>query len=398
MHFSLYLHIPFCAARCTYCDFNTYAGQEALIPDYLQALAEEIRLVGDRGRHLLGMAVPVHTLYFGGGTPTLLAARQFDPLLSAVHDAFHVTPRAEVTVEANPKTLHLEKLRALHAMGVTRLSIGAQSAHPAELRILGRRHDFRDVMRAVENARKAGFENINLDLIYGLPCQELEAWKASLRRALALRPEHLSLYALSIEPGTPLHARLRRGLITAPDPDLAADMYEWACAALEYNGYAQYEISNWARRSPDDSPLTPRLACLHNLQYWRNRPYLGLGAGAHGYARGWRYSNTPSPRSYIARLRSAQPAEFPFSPALESREAISADRAIAETMMMGLRLTLEGVGDPAFRQHFGVSLADRFRAQLAELQTQGLISWDGARARLTPRGRLLANRAFAAFL
>ncbi len=398
MRFSLYLHIPFCAARCSYCDFNTYAGQGTLIPHYLQALANEIHLVGEQGRRALGQTVPVHTVYFGGGTPTLLTARQFELLLSALHDAFRLTPPAEVTVEANPNTLNLSKLRALHAMGVTRLSIGAQSTLASELRLLGRRHGFPDVVRSVELARQAGFDNVNLDLIYGLPHQGLQSWQASLRGALALQPEHLSLYALSIEPGTPLHTRVQRGLTPAPDPDLAADMYEWASAELEASGYAQYEISNWARRSADDEPLAPRLACLHNLQYWRNLPYLGLGAGAHGYASGWRYSNTPSPHAYIARLRAQQPAEFPFSPAVETRAAVNSDLAIAETMMMGLRLTLEGVGDPAFRQHFGVSLGDRFRTQLAELQAQGLLSWDGARARLTPRGRLLANRAFAAFL
>jgi len=251
MH-SLYLHIPFCRHRCAYCDFNTYAGQESLIPAYVNALIREIELVGLRTTELLNYPTTVHTIFFGGGTPSLLTAGQFKKILVAIREKFDVLFNAETSLEANPGTISLAYLLDLRNLGFNRLSLGVQSAHADELRQLERSHNFCDVIEAVKWARMAGFDNLNLDLIYGLPEQTLSSWQDSLRRAVDLAPEHLSLYALTLEHGTPFGRWAARGRMPSPDPDLAADMYEWAGEYLAAQGYIQYEISNWAKFSLPD--------------------------------------------------------------------------------------------------------------------------------------------------
>lgn len=282
--YSIYLHIPFCTHRCGYCDFNTYAGLESLMPAYTRALCAEIELAGQAAGELppAGRSSPAHTIFFGGGTPSLLPSGQVERILDALERSFDLQPGCEISMEANPGTLSQEYLHDLRRIGVNRLSLGVQSAHPGELRLLERIHDYGDVTRSVSWARQAGFDNLNLDLIFGLPEQTLETWQRTLELALGLAPEHLSMYALTLEHGTPFGAWARRGLLSTPDPDLAADMYEWASDQLAQAGYQQYEISNWARCDSAGNLL----ACRHNLQYWRNLPYLGLGAGAHGYAAG----------------------------------------------------------------------------------------------------------------
>ncbi len=293
MH-SLYIHVPFCRRRCSYCDFNTYAGQEHLQAAYVAALVREIGLLAVAA----GEALPVHTVYFGGGTPSLLSPRQIAQVLEAVARHFALTADAEISLEANPGTLAPAYLKALRQAGVNRLSLGVQSAHPADLHLLERDHDFLTVIRTVAWARQAGFDNLNLDLMLGLPQQPLERWQRTVELALDLAPEHFSLYALTLEHGTPLAHWVDRGLVPAPDPDLAAEMYLWADERLRQAGFRQYEISNWAR---------PGMVCRHNLQYWRNQPYLGLGAGAHGYAGGFRTVNALTPGAYIRRLEDAAP-------------------------------------------------------------------------------------------
>ena len=277
---SLYIHIPFCTTKCTYCAFNTYIQMEDLIPAFLEALAREIAGVGAGANK-----ARAHTIFFGGGTPSLLLPDQIADVVQAAGAAFDVDADAEVTIEANPNDLTLAYLKMLRAAGVNRLSIGMQSANPAELRLFDRRHDVAAVAESVEAARKAGFDNLSLDLIYGVPDQTLATWRTSLDFALNLQPEHLSLYALSLEAGTPLRAGVETGHVPAPDDDLAADMYELASEMLGAAGYEQYEISNWAR---------PGFQSRHNLQYWLNEPYLGFGPGAHGFAGGVRYSNVLS--------------------------------------------------------------------------------------------------------
>ena len=272
---SIYLHIPFCQHRCSYCDFNTYAGLENLISAYAQALQHEIKYVAAT----LDAKLPVHTIFFGGGTPSLLPAEYLANILKTLRTSFNVFPDAEISLEANPGTLSAAYLTELRNLGINRLSLGMQSAHPDELKFLERIHDYMDVVDAVTWARQAGFDNLSLDLIFGLPEQQTQTWVDSLQRALALAPEHFSLYALTLEHGTPLGSWAARGLIPEPDPDRAADMYELATEMLAQAGYAQYEISNWARENHE---------CRHNVQYWRNQPYLGLGAGAHGFVNGMR--------------------------------------------------------------------------------------------------------------
>jgi oxygen-independent coproporphyrinogen III oxidase len=390
---SLYLHIPFCRHRCGYCDFNTYAGQDDLIPAYVEALGREIELLARSA----GRPLPVHTVFFGGGTPSLLPASGIERILTALGDHFDLLPGAEVSLEANPGTLSAGYLRDLAALGVNRLSLGMQSARPEELALLERQHDYRDVIQAATWARRAGLDNFNLDLIFGLPEQTLKSWQRSLELALDLRPAHFSLYALTLEHGTPLFHWAARGLLPEPDPDVAADMYDWASERLEAAGYQQYEISNWA--AVDSSGEL--LACRHNLQYWRSLPYLGLGAGAHGFSGQVRTVNVLSPAAYIQRCLSGKSQPYPRTPATISAQEIDHQTEIGETMMMGLRLTSEGVSQAVFEARFGEKLEERFQKEITGLQGAGLLEWYGGEnpaLRLTKPGRLLGNQVFLQFI
>ncbi len=382
--YSLYLHIPFCKVRCAYCDFNTYAGLDDQIRPYVQALAAEVRGVG------AAAARPAaHTVFFGGGTPSLLPLNDLAMVLTALSDSFALTPDAEITLEANPGTVSRAYLEGLRELGVNRLSFGVQSSHPHELRLLDRLHLFGDAAQAVSWARAVGFDDVNLDLIFALPHQTLDLWRQTVERTMGLGPDHVSAYALSLEHGTPMRAWVHRGLLPMPDPDLAADMYLLADELLMRNGFVQYEISNWSR---------PGHACRHNLQYWRNLPYLGFGAGAHGYAHGQRYSNVLAPSAYIERLNAGSPTTFPLSPALQQSTTIERDDEIGETMMMGLRLTEEGVALAAFAQRFGQPLDERFGREIRQLTARGLVEITDGRLRLTRDGRLLGNQVFREFV
>ncbi len=420
---SVYIHIPFCTHRCAYCDFNTYAGQDELIPKYVDALCRELRMVGQEAPG----DTEVHTVFFGGGTPSLLSAGQVRCVIDAVRRSFHLEDSAEITLEANPGTVGFEGLSEMHAAGVNRLSLGVQSANGEELRLLERTHHFGDVLQAISAGRHAGFDNLNLDLIYGLPGQALRTWQETVRRVLALHPEHISAYCLTLEHGTPFGRWAERGLMVAPDPDLAAEMYEWASTEFLSAGYAQYEISNWAK---------PGRECRHNLQYWRCEPYLGLGAGAHGYAAGSRYSNVLAIRGYLERLpdggagghggkdeprdADAAPAtddvwQFPVSPAAITQTRQTPADEMADFMIMGLRLTREGVKRARFAQRFGLDLYEVFGDRIGILAEQGLLELLGGPnmgqesnpdeevsgndgIRLTGRGRLLGNRVFSEFV
>ncbi len=386
--YGLYLHIPFCRHRCAYCDFNTYAGLETLMPEYVRALQREICFLGETA------APPLRadTVFFGGGTPSLLPLNALEGILRALRDSFSLAAEAEISLEANPGTVDLPYLRGLRSLGVNRLSFGVQSANPAELRFLERIHDYPQAIQAVAWARQAGFANLNLDLIFGLPHQTLASWQRTLELALGLHPEHLALYALTLEHGTPMQRWVGRGLVPSPDPDLAADMYEWAAERLAQAGYVQYEISNWARGE--------QYACRHNLRYWRGEPYLGLGAGAHGYADGVRTVAARAPQAYIRRLEAPprRPA-FPRTPATVEARRLTPAEEMGEYMMMGLRLTRQGVSAARFRARFGLPLEAAYGAQIARLTALGLLEWaEGEALRLTPRGRLLGNRVFMAFV
>jgi coproporphyrinogen III oxidase-like Fe-S oxidoreductase len=426
---ALYLHIPFCAARCAYCDFNTYAGLEALYEPYVTALGREIRRAGEAaGRPL------AHTIFIGGGTPTVLPVHLLAQVLEACFAAFAVDPSAEITCEANPGTADQECFAGLRALGVNRLSLGVQSFDDAELRWLGRIHTAAEAGRAICGARAAGFDNINLDLIFGLPAkleagigefgeEETESaiscppepvgsptlaaavpqrrashlsWQRTLARAVELGPEHLSLYSLTVEPGTPLGRQVRSGRVPAPDDDLAADLYLSASDTLAQYGYTHYEISNWARRANQFSAISQQPSaishyCQHNLVYWRREPYLGFGAGAHsfdGVRRAWNVRLVPR---YIERV------EAGLSPRAGG-ERIGRRLAMGETMMLGLRLLEEGVPDERFRAQFGAELEDVFGAEIADLVARGLLERLPERVRLTAAGALLGNRVFAEFM
>lgn len=390
---SLYLHIPFCTLKCSYCDFNSYAGLEGLVDTYIDALTAEMRLWGEvvRGR-------PLATIFFGGGTPSLLNLPQLERAFSAIHAHFQVETGAEVSLEANPGTVEAGYLRELLALGVNRLSLGVQSFHDDELVALDRIHSAEEARQAYRWAREAGFERISLDLIYGLPEQPPERWQATLEEGVALEPDHLSLYALTVEEGTKLAYDIDRGRVPAPDGDAQAEMYEWSCEALAAAGYGQYEISNWARRGQE---------CRHNLTYWRNGEWLGLGAGAHSHFGGYRFADVYSPKQYVRSVEETVAAGLP--PAEDTRSLLKAmaqviyleeqppEVAMADTAILALRLN-EGLSLEEFRSRFGRELTDVYGDTFAKLSSLGLIDHRDGRLHLTPRGRLLANEVFVRLL
>ena len=428
--YALYLHIPFCRARCSYCDFNTYTTIGDLQGEYVDALAREVRLVGESGRAVGGHPVSVHTIFFGGGTPSLLTPEQTATLLSAARDSFAIAPDAEITMEANPGTVDEAWLAAVRALGVNRLSFGVQSALPDELALLGREHDFAAAVAALAAARAAGFDNLNLDLIYGLPGQSVADWQRTLAAALPLDVEHISLYCLTIEPGTPMQRWLHNGTIMAPDPDTAADQYEAACHALAAAGYGHYEISNWAR---------PGRECRHNVVYWRNEPYLGLGAGAHGMAAGYRYQVVRQPRAYIKRITNYElritnypdllntglrdsrrattdhsplatlpcppspllpfsPSPFPLSPAVSAHHVVDEAEAMSDTAITQLRLLDEGLDLAGFEARFGRAFDEVYGDAVTQLTGWELPRRDNGRLLLTEKGRFLSNQVFYRFV
>lgn len=386
----LYVHVPFCRRKCTYCDFVSLAGRQELWPAYRDALVREIEAMPP---------LRPRTLYVGGGTPTIWPAPYLGELTRAARRA-GLAADAEVSVEANPGTVDPEKLAELRRAGYNRLSIGVQSTVEANLWLLGRIHAHADSEAAVAWARLAGFTNVSIDMIYGLPGQSLAEWCADLRRALALGSDHLSAYGLSLEGGTPLAAAVAGGALPEPDPDAAADMYEATEDILAAAGYHQYEISNWARAA--SQALAPAaeggrgaegnrrnlLTCRHNLIYWRNEPYLGLGAGAHSFLGGRRCARVADPVAYTTATYAAKIAFC---------EAIDAPLEMAETAILGLRLT-SGLDRRRFLDRFGVDPLSLYADVFAEAQRQGLLVVQQEAVRLTRRGRLLSNEVFQRLL
>lgn len=356
----LYLHIPFCRHKCGYCDFNAYAGMDRLIPEYVENLIGEL----EAARRRLPFE-PLATVYLGGGTPSLLGPDQIGRLLAAVRRLFDVEPLAEVTLEANPASTDEAKLAAWLEGGVNRLSLGVQGFDPRALAVLERRTDGAQAEAAYRLARAAGFENVSLDLIYGVPFQSPESWRGTVRRAAQLGPEHLSCYCLSFEEGTLLHRRRERGLLSEPAPDLQWDHLEVAVQELAGSGFERYEVSNWSR---------PGFESRHNRAYWSCRPVYGAGAGAHSYAsdgeRAWRWWNVARPRDYGAACP---------EPGLGGEE-LGPARARAEALMLGLR-TVAGVVPGRGEE-----------GTLAELAAAGLVERSGERFRPTRRGLDLHNQ------
>lgn len=406
--FALYVHIPFCTAKCTYCDFNSYAGQDSLMTPYAEAVAREAALWA---LHLEGRRV--ETVFFGGGTPSLLPLPEMATIVRALRDCFAISPDAEMTLEANPGTVDASDLRGLRDLGFNRISFGVQSFHDDELRTLERIHDARAVEDAYAWARGAGFTNLNLDLIYGLAGQTMAGWQANVEKAVDLGPEHLSLYALTLEEGTPLTRDVERGRASGPDLDLQADMFEWNRERLSASGYRHYEISNWSR---------PGFECRHNLVYWRNGDWLGLGAGAHSHLFEERFAGAASPSRYIAlanetyeanrsgtarRVAAKAPKRHPEPVAgrgvphafrqITFREPADRSREMSETVILALRLR-EGLDLAAFERRFDVSFDIAFSGPLRETLELGLTEVVDGRLRLRDEAVLLGDEAFLRFL
>lgn len=372
----LYVHIPFCTVKCGYCDFNAYPGMHHLAGRYLEALLADIDCWRDTltGRQLA-------TIAFGGGTPSELPAGHIAAVIDRARSVCSPAPDLEISLEANPGSVGAAYFRDLRAAGVDRLSIGAQSFDPADLAFLDRMHSPEATVAAVSLARDAGFENLSLDLIYGLPGQTLSSWSRTLEAAIALRPEHLSAYALTVEDGTPLALRVASGDVSQPDDDALAELYEHATEALEPAGFRQYEISNWAR---------PGYESRHNSSCWRYGDYVGIGAGAHGFVAGRRYENVARPPAYIEALLGAA-ADSPPHPAVCRSYVPEGPAATADWLSLRLRL-LEGFGPVEFAQVFGATLDDLAGDALDRLQAAGVLV-RGGRVRLTRAGRLLHGEA-----
>ncbi|MCH7737190.1 MAG: radical SAM family heme chaperone HemW [Chloroflexi bacterium] len=390
----LYVHVPFCKTKCPYCDFNTYQGIENLMEPFLPALTAEIECWGET------LARPaVNSVFFGGGTPSYLPPGYIEQILASVQDSFRVDPAAEITIEANPGDLDAAACEGILGQGVNRLSIGVQSLDNDLLNLLGRRHQASEAVQAFESARQAGFDNVNLDLMYGLPNQSMDQWRRTLDSLAGLAPEHISLYALTLEEGTPMHRWVEEGKIPEPDPDLAADMYGYARDALASAGYHHYEISNWS---------LPGRACEHNLVYWENGPYLGVGPGAHSHLGDWRFWTVLSPRDYNNKATAwadagVQPADELVESVLQGVptsggwEHISQETACSETMFLGLRL-LDGLHLSDASTRTGVDLAKKYQAPIEECIQLGLLEQDGDCLKLTKPSYLIANQAFTRFV
>lgn len=379
----LYIHIPFCRRRCSYCDFNTYAGMESRIEAYVAALCAELAMLADAAPPppvSKEAAALRPTVFLGGGTPTMLSLAQIERILTA---AAAIVPleEAEITCEANPgAVLGRQYLRGLHRLGVNRLSLGVQSLHDPALRVLGRIHTAAEARRSFEDARAVGFPTVNLDFIFGLPGQTLADWERTLDAIIAWGADHLSLYSLILEERTPLYVQVTAGRLSLPDDDETAAMYEAAMERLGAAGYDHYEISNWTRGRP----------CHHNLAYWLNSDYLAAGAGAHGHIYPLRYRNVADVDAYIQAVQDGR------RPIAETTILTPADLR-AETMMMGLRLS-RGVSEEHFAARCGIRLDEAYGAVLGELMAQGLLDRREGRVCLTRRGRMLGNRVFVQFV
>ena len=371
----LYLHIPFCSSRCSYCDFATGLYQTELAERYVAALVEEIKTSRYRG-------AMVDTIYFGGGTPSLLAPAQLDRILATVHEQYAIDPTAEITLEINPGSVTSERLAAFRNLGINRASFGAQTFDDRELAKLGRSHTADDALKTFADLRDAGFDNISFDLIAGLPGQTLEGWQRNVDEALALNPEHLSFYLLEVHSGTPLAEHIRRGLQPVPDDDLAGVMYQWMLDHASDAGYEHYEISNLCR---------PGFQSRHNVKYWIADPYYGFGCSAHSYdGRTHRWANHRDVLKYVETIESGE------SPVVEEQELSETD-VRAEALFLGMRL-MRGVNVRRYRESFGVDLREQHAADLDRFCKAGLLEFDGDLIRLTRSGALLSNEVFAAFV
>jgi oxygen-independent coproporphyrinogen-3 oxidase len=372
----IYIHIPFCRSRCSYCDFATGMYTADLAERYVQSLVKEIESFDGNSRQ------PVDTIYFGGGTPSLLSAAQLETLLSGVRERFTVSPAAEVTMEMNPGTVTPEKLDDFKTLGVNRTSFGAQTFSDSELARLGRSHTAEETRQTFRYLREAGFDNVSFDLIAGLPGQTLDGWNRNLDEAFALGPEHLSFYLLEVHQGTPLADHIRRGIQPVPDEDLAAEMYEVMLERSAAAGYEHYEISNLC---------LPGYQSRHNTKYWTGAPYYGFGCSAHSYDGEFRrWANERDIGRYLKLI------EQNNSAVVVETELTQQDRQ-AESVFLGLRM-MDGFSVERYRELFGADIRETHATDLARFRDAGLIELSGDLVKLTRAGALMSNEVFAAFV
>ena len=367
---SVYIHIPFCATKCYYCAFNTYTFHKEQAKTYLQALRTEMELYASETDAL-------QTIFIGGGTPSILSANTLAQLFADIRQNFSITPNAEITVECNPGTVDAEKLNVTRENGVNRLSFGLQAMQDETLQQLGRIHTVSEFLESYHLAREHGFENINIDLIFALPNQKIEAWHHTLNEVISLKPEHISAYNLVMEEETPFYEQWQTGKLNLPSEDTEADMFQYTMDTLTSHGYTHYEICNFAR---------PNYFAKHNLVYWNNQPCIGLGAGACGYVNGVRYTNIRGIAPYIKTLSKRNKP-------IANTERLTGNAEKAETLMLALRKR-EGISLETYQNRFGEGIDDAFGKTLSKWVDLHLLEQTDTHLRFTDRGLLLANEVF----
>jgi len=374
----IYIHIPFCHQICNYCDFNKVFFKNQPVDEYIEAIGKEIELVKKQSPDVFNQ---IETIYLGGGTPTSLSADQITRLLEIINNLIPTNNLIEFASEANPDELSIEKLKALKDGGINRLSLGVQSFDSDLLKRLGRTHSNKQVYETIQNAKAIGLNNLNIDLMYGLPGQTMEQWEETLSKAIALKLPHYSAYSLIVEPKTIFYIQYAKGKLNLPTEDLEAEMYDLLMNEMDRNGLQQYEISNFAK---DGSIST------HNKIYWDNDEYVGIGAGAHGYLEGIRYSNIGPIRKYLDTIASGNRP-------IQHQHEVTIDEKCEEQMFLGLRKT-EGVSYESFERKLGVPMLEKYESIINHLVGDGLIIADNIGVRLTRKGRFVGNEIFQQFL
>ena len=371
----IYVHIPFCRAKCSYCAFVSQVCAPSVQHSYVAALCREITAAGG------DFSVPADTVFFGGGTPTMLPATDLARVLQALRATFSLTEDAEISLEANPGTVDADSLKLLRQAGFNRLSFGVQSFDDQVLRGIGRIHQAAEAVQAVGMARGAGFENISMDLMFGLPRQSLDSWRETLARAVSLEPDHISAYGLKLEEETPLAALVASGQVALPAEGEEEAMYDWLNEYLPQQGFSRYEISNYTR---------PGRECRHNLKYWRYLPYRGFGVAAHSFDGMARFANTEELSRYLSRIEAGESAE-------EFRETLVDPDRMAEYVFLALRTTA-GLSARDFESRVRRGFAEYYAVAIAELKKTGMLTNEKEQWRLTEKGLKLSNRAFVKFL
>ncbi|MFL2746320.1 MAG: radical SAM family heme chaperone HemW [Dehalococcoidia bacterium] len=396
MPIGLYIHIPFCETKCSYCDFNTYAGIENLLTQYIDSICKEIKLWGS--------VIPnahISTIFFGGGTPSYIPTNLLGQILNTIKNEMDTTNCTEITIESNPNDLsEIKKLEYYLKIGINRISIGIQSFNDIHLKNIDRRHSSSEGIHAIKNAKSAGFENINIDLMFGLPNQTKYEWIQTLEVVPTIPIQHISMYCLTIEKNTPMFHQVNQGVLQIPDQDLAAEMYEIATDFMKQENFRNYEISNWAKNNK---------ICEHNLAYWKNQQFIGIGPGAHSLLSSYRFSNIESPKKYIQKLKSNPDFEktqnnkqtdkdkFLTIPTTENYEKQDVKTKMSDTMIMGLRLD-SGINLDEFEEKFQIKIEKIFPGKIDKLISENLINKKNNQIKLSDKGKLLGNEVFINFL